>query len=170
MLKKKSLIIGLVVLILITIVLIVIYIPKRPNLSSYGMGVIPEKDHLPQCLNGTTTLANGRISYPNDYPNLPFLGQLFTSFKCTNSLRQFQMPGVNTKNVTYGPGIKIWLYNPASGNLLQVLKRIGFNCSEQLSDDTCKVWQADKEIKLWDIEDLERYAAEIKTDDCLKCS
>lgn len=130
----------------------------------------PQNSVADDCSAGPKTLDNGRISYPiaEEYSNLPFLGQIFTAYRCGQD-RVNQIQGVKDGN--FELGAKLWLKNDLGTDIKldSKLEEMGFKCTQAFSTDGCHEWETDQKIKIDQLMELEPYADKIKADDCRKC-
>lgn len=130
----------------------------------------PQNSVADDCSTGPKTLENGRISYPiaAEYSNLPFLGQIFTAYRCGND-RVSQIQGV--KGDAFELGLKLWLKNDLNPDIKldSKLEKMGFKCTQAFSTEGCYEWETDQIIKINQLMELESYAEKIKADDCRKC-
>ncbi len=120
------------------------------------------------CTAPATVTDAGSDVFPIDpkYKGIKFLGQLFTAFNC-GSERVGKIFGVDGNNYTLGSAI--WLKNNPSQSLISTFKSIGFKCSEEVSDVSCKKWELLDSVRVDDIIKLEPYSENFEADDCRNC-
>lgn len=110
----------------------------------------------------------GRDIYPIEikYINLGFLGQIFTAYDCGPE-RIDQIFGVEGTDYTLGSAI--WLRENPNQSLIDIFKSIGFECSEETPDATCKAWELLDTVKVNDLMKLEPFYQNFEADDCQNC-
>lgn len=130
------------------------------------------RDIVAYCTTAPTTLENGREMYPIEptYQKVQFLGQLFTAALCGPegaNPRLEKIFGVSAD--TYTLGSSLYLNDKPSSGLLSTFKKIGFSCKQGIDESTCKEWQLSKDVKVNALLELELYAKEFASDDCIQC-
>jgi len=120
------------------------------------------------CTDPPTATAIGRDVYPIDpkYDGLNFLGQLFTAYNCSPE-RMSKLFGVEGDN--YNLGSAVWLKDIPSQDLIDTFKSIGFSCSDETPEESCKKWELRETVTIEKLMKLEPYYKNFKQDDCRNC-
>lgn len=100
------------------------------------------------------------------YPDLYWLGQLFTAYDCSKQRVQEHM---FVDGDDYTGGSSLWLKNPPSAELMDVFSDIGFVCAEDLDLASCDFWDLTKTVKWTDMIKLKPFSGEMLQDDCTLC-
>lgn len=99
------------------------------------------------------------------YSHLAFLGELFTASDCGEK----RVIEVNGGSEDYEKGGTVLLKNSPDAQLRSVLKDIGFICSEQTAENSCKRWKHEKTVPIKELLKLKPSADKIEIDDCIRC-
>lgn len=119
------------------------------------------------CDEKPTPTEIGRNILPIDpqYKNLGFLGQVFTAYPCGKD-RVSQVFGVEGDSYTLGS--TIFLKQKASQPFSDILKDLGFFCSDKDVAE-CIKWSLKATVKIEDLIKLQPFADQITGDDCVNC-
>ena len=114
----------------------------------------------------TSLLEGNRIAFPSDqkYGLTTVLGEIFTAYSC--GPERFSQLYWGDE---YKAGLKLYLNNKATLELLMVLKDLNFSCQSNTPESECREWQLKNIIKTIDLIKLEPFFKEFKYDDCINC-
>lgn len=118
-----------------------------------------------ECTLPATTDESGMARFPTStaYAQLKELGPIFTASDC-GGIRLSEVAG--GLNASYTAGSVLWVTNTPDQEFQDVLKSIGYVCSE---DEGCYKWELHKTVTVKDLLKLKPYVLKIRMDSCINC-